>query len=150
MFNANGLAGLKLKVPAGSLFWSVEAIADSEIRKILWSTEYLQVGLEYCGVGTAVLTTTRVPGTGELVKKRVVHPSGSDIVVVFWYEVNEGKITLLVPLKGIKYLKNTPHQIILKVLYNRYHNCVISWIILLHSNESHCITLLLIECKVLF
>jgi hypothetical protein len=109
IFNANGLAGLKLKVP-GSLFWSVEAIADSEIRKILWSTEYLQVGLEYCGVGTAVLTTTRVPGTGELVKKRV-HPCGSDIVVVFWYEVNEGKITLFVPLSGIKYLKNTPHQI---------------------------------------
>ena len=59
-------------------------IADSEIRKILWSTEYyLQAVLEYCGVGTEVLTTTtRAPGKGELMKKRD-HPCGSGIVVVF-------------------------------------------------------------------
>ena len=57
-------------------------IADSEIRNILWSTEYyLQAVLEYCGVGTEVLTTTRAPGKGELMKKRD-HPCGGGIVVV--------------------------------------------------------------------
>ncbi len=40
----------------------------------------MQAVLEYCGVGTEELTSTRAPGTGELMKKWD-HPRGSGIMV---------------------------------------------------------------------